>query len=510
MIVEVNCPNCNNSIPVEFKPNPEGIPCPFCLEPIQIIAPQEGPQWDFIHKCSDVDIAVYGGAAGGAKTYGLLLDPLKYVENPGFRATIFRRTSTQIRFQGGLWDDSLQIYPAVGAVPKESTLEWFFPSGAKIKFGHMEHEGDRFKYDGAQMAYIGFDQGEQFTKQMVFYLLSRARSVSGVKPIMRLTVNPPDPNEITGQWLHRFLAPWVSDKFPNPAKPGEKRYFIQKENGISWVDRETHNALSVTFIPAKLQDNKMLMEKDPGYLDKLMALEYHDRERLLHGSWNILAIGQMFKRAWFRKISPEGFRRIALNAGRKLKVIRVWDRAATEGGGCRTAGLKIGILDGQYYCVDMKLVQLSSKGVNDLQRETANEDGRAVEIYEEQEPGSSGKAVSDWSRRATFAGFTYHPLPARQDPITRARPAASAAEGGNIFVVDNGPWVEPFLDEAAMFPNGDFADQIAVLAWGVIALGQKTTGMGNIDNVPILQRPNIDEMYTGNIRPSAKTQFGRR
>ena len=111
------------------------------------IKPQPGPQEDFL--ATSADIAVYGGSAGAGKSFDLLLEPVRHIHVSDFNAVIFRRTYPQITNPGGLWDTSNEIYPACGGVPKLSMLNWTFPSGAKIKFAHMQYEQDRYEWDGA-------------------------------------------------------------------------------------------------------------------------------------------------------------------------------------------------------------------------------------------------------------------------------------------------------------------------------------------------------------------------
>src|SRR5947209_1730770 len=91
----------------------------------RIIGPQPGPQTAFL--ASPADIAIYGGAAGGGKSWALLLEPLRHVHVPDFGAVFFRRTGVQIRNEGGLWDESAKLYPHLGGRPREQALEWRFP-----------------------------------------------------------------------------------------------------------------------------------------------------------------------------------------------------------------------------------------------------------------------------------------------------------------------------------------------------------------------------------------------
>src|SRR5436189_4077436 len=80
------------------------------------ISAQPGPQTGFLR--SAADICIYGGAAGGGKTVGLVLEPMRYVSRvPGFTAVFFRRTTPQITNPGGLWDESQNFYPRLGGTP---------------------------------------------------------------------------------------------------------------------------------------------------------------------------------------------------------------------------------------------------------------------------------------------------------------------------------------------------------------------------------------------------------
>lgn len=268
--------------------------------------PQEGPQTQFL--ATAADIAIYGGAAGGGKTWALLLEPLRHIDNSRFGAVIFRRTYTQVTQQGGMWDESGCIYPLLGASSNQTALEWRFPTGARVRFAHLQHERDKYNYQGAQIALLCFDQLEHFSGTQFFYMLSRNRSTCGVRPYVRATCNPmPD------IWLTDFISWWIGeDGYPIKERGGVLRWFVRVGDQIVWADsRDELEAqyperypLSVTFIPASIYDNKVLMDKDPGYVGRLMALAHVDQERLLIGNWFIVEDGNIFLSEWFKRYDP--------------------------------------------------------------------------------------------------------------------------------------------------------------------------------------------------------------
>lgn len=258
------------------------------------IRPQPGPQRRFSQ--ASADIVIYGGAAGGGKTYALLLEPLRYIHVPGFEATIFRRTMEQVRQTGGLWDVSSGLYPLVGGVGREHRLDWKFPSGAKVRFDQLQYEKTKNEYQGAQIALLCFDELTHFTETQFWYMLSRARSTCGVKPSVRATCNPE-----AESWVAKLIAWWID--------PVTGLAIEERSGVVRWISRvnlngtetivygETKEELqqkypnclpkSLTFIPAKLSDNKILCEKDPSYEANLSLLPRIERERLLGGNWKV-------------------------------------------------------------------------------------------------------------------------------------------------------------------------------------------------------------------------------
>lgn len=256
---------------------------------------------------SPADIVIGGAAAGVGKTFSLLIDPLRHIKVKGFGGVIFRRTSPQIRSEGGLWDTSMSLYPYTGASPKESFLEWHFKDGPKIKFSHLEHEKNILDWQGAQIPFIGFDELTHFSKKMFFYLLSRNRSTCGIKPYVRATLNP-DPES----WVYELIKWWIDEDTgdPIPERDGVIRYFVVDGDEYIWGNTEDEAieaawhllevqvkksgipakefVKSLTFISGSIYDNKELLSVNPAYLANLMAQDEQLRLQLLNGNWKVV------------------------------------------------------------------------------------------------------------------------------------------------------------------------------------------------------------------------------
>lgn len=416
-------------------------------------APQKGPQEVFLS--TPADIALYGGSAGGGKSWSLLFESLRHINNPRFGAVIFRRTSVQVRNEGGLWHESNQIYSFFGGRPREAFLEWVFPSGARIKFGHLEYEKDVLGFQGSQIPYIGFDELTHFSENQFFYMLSRNRSTSGVSGYIRATCNP-DPDS----WVRKFIDWWIGpDGFPIKERSGKLRYFIRINDKIVWADsaEELHELYgrgpdihpkSVTFIAAKLEDNKILMEKDPAYAGNLLALNRVDRMRLKEGNWNIRAVaGMMFQREWFTILDsiPAAW----------IQQCRYWDRAATKPNEVNkdpdwTRGLKmLKYPNGTFLVADLKSMRDTPGQVEKLVTATASHDSIMCPVVGEQDPGSAGVADAERFTRI-LAGYNVAVRRVSQSKLIRAKPVSAQCEAGNVFVL-RAPWNDEFFTELENF-----------------------------------------------------------
>lgn len=425
------------------------------------IRPQPGPQEAFL--ATSADIAIYGGAAGGGKTWALLLEPLRHIHNPNFGAVIFRRTYPQIRSEGGLWVESAKMYPVMGGIPRESVLDWTFPKGGRIKFAHMQYETNRLDWQGAQIPLIEFDELTHFTREQFFYMLSRNRSTCGVRPYIRATTNPD-----ADSWVADLVSWWIDQDsgYPIPQRSGVIRWFVRVNDDLQWFDSkgEAQKAqpqippTSFTFIAAKLEDNPALELADPQYRARLLALPLVEREQLLSGNWKIKPMaGKVFNRGWFEIVD-------ALPAGGIE--CRGWDFAATarEQKGDDpdyTAGVAIRKVNGSWYVIDCQAQQIAN--ADPLLRNLAQQDrarcatsGTQYRVRWEIEPAASGVKEN---RRLTamMAGYDAKGQRPGGDKLTRSRALAAQAEVGNVKLL-RGPWNETWLKHMHAIPDGKHDD----------------------------------------------------
>lgn len=437
--------------------------------PSRIFAPQPGPQT--VALASPADIVVFGGAAGGGKTYALLLEPLRHVGTKGFGAVIFRRTYAQVAQQGGLWDETFNIYPYVNGMHHRGSLSWSWPSGAQVRFGHLNLEATKYDYQGAQIALMGFDELTHFSESQFFYMLSRNRSICGVRPYVRCTCNPD-----ADSWVARVLDWWIDPEtgYPIPERSGKVRWFVRDGDELLWGDDPARleadvgipdlKAKSLCFVPSRVYDNRVLMARDPGYIANLMALPLVERERLLGGNWKIrVTAGRLFNRAWFEIVQPE---QVPLGG----VAVRFADFAATARGMTRsdpdyTAAVKVYYVNKTWYIADVVAGQWAAmeaeRTVQALARQDAVIEAAAYRQFMyrwEEEPGAA--ALRDTARQVyDMRGLDAGGLSVngKGDKVTRAKPFAAQCEAGNVKLVA-GPWNEMWLSHMHHQPEAPHDD----------------------------------------------------
>jgi hypothetical protein len=244
-----------------------------------VFAPNSGPQTEFL--AANEREVLYGGSAGGGKSYGLLADPMRYFGSANFNGIILRRTNDELREL--IWK-SQEIYPKAypGARWQEKKSQWVFPSGGRIWMTYLERDEDVLRYQGQAFNYIAFDELTQHATPFAWnYMRSRLRSTDPSLPLfMRATTNPGGPGHS-----------WVKRMFIDPAPAGKRFSATDIETGEPMVYPDNHAKAGQPlfyrrFIPASLKDNPYLMA-DGQYEANLLALPEMQRRQLLEGDWAV-------------------------------------------------------------------------------------------------------------------------------------------------------------------------------------------------------------------------------
>ena len=221
---------------------------------------------------ADTFEVLFGGAAGGGKSYGQIVDALLFaLRYPGSKQLILRRTFAEL--DKSLIRTSLSLFPNSIYSFNASTHVGRLRNGSCIDFGYCATENDVYQYQSAEYDVIRFDELTHFTEEQYVYLLSRVRGTNGYPKQVKSSTNP-------GGIGHS----WVKRRFVDPAPPAER--FVGSD-GMTRI-----------FLPSLVDDNRFLMAKDPAYKDRLRALPERERRALLHGDWNI------FEGQYFSEFSP--------------------------------------------------------------------------------------------------------------------------------------------------------------------------------------------------------------
>lgn len=219
---------------------------------------------------SEVDETLFGGAAGGGKSYGQLVDAFLYaLKYSKSKQLILRRTFPELK--KSLIRVSLELYPKEIAIYNSSDHLWKFKNGSIIDFAYCDTENDVYKYQSAEYDVIRFDELTHFTETMYVYLLSRIRGANSFPKMAKSSTNP-------GGIGHT----WVKERFIDIGEPNHINKIVlgKDANGNDKISTRI-------FIPSLVQDNKFLLEKDPDYLIRLENLSENEKKALLYGDWDI-------------------------------------------------------------------------------------------------------------------------------------------------------------------------------------------------------------------------------
>lgn len=439
-----------------------------------VIGPNPGPQSAAF--ASTADITVYGGQAGGGKTYLTLLRFAVHADRvSGYSGTIFRRELPQVKMGGGMWRESMSLYPVFGAQPNKSELSWTFPNGSVVQFDSMQHEKNKIDFQGAQLHEFCFEEATHFEESQFWYLFSRLRTMGGGDEFASrcmLTCNP-DPDS----WVRRLIDWYIgADGLVIPERAGKKRYFLRDGDEMLWGDTAAEvmakgahlsgKPQTLRFIPATLTDNP---KGDPNYRSKLEALPRIERDRLLGGNWNVRAIvGSYFKRSYFDVVDRA--------PGKIVSRVRAWDLAGTEPHEGNkdpdwTVGVKLAKLeDGRWIVEHVERVRYSPGKVEDTLRIIAAQDGVECKQCFWQDPAQAGKAQAEHIAKKVLRGYATKFVVASKDKETYASPVSSLAEHKQILLLRGG-WNEPFLSVLEGFPVAKKKDDVDALSRAAIELG---------------------------------------
>ena len=385
----------------------------------------------------------FGGSAGPGKSSGLLMAALQYVGYSGYRALLLRRTYRDLALPGALMDRSHEwLDRKVHWDEQDKT--WTFPSGATLTFGYLDTENDKYRYQGSELQFCGFDELTQFSQTQYEYLFSRLRRLKGVDiPIrMRSASNPGGPGH-----------DWVKERFIIDSP----EILLRKKR---W------------FVRALLDDNPYLDKES--YKNSLDQLDPVTRQQLRHGDWDVALSGGMFQREWFEALSAAPIQ------GRH---IRYWDLAATVPEKGKDPDFTVGLLllehNNYYYVKDVIHIRKHPGEVEQIVMQTAKIDPPNTEIWMEQEPGSAG--VNNIMHYAQLLrGLNFRGEKTTGSKIDRAKPVSAAASHHLIKIII-GSWNSSFLNEVVAFPAGAHDDIVDALsgAFNKLSLQKNNNHAGN-------------------------------
>lgn len=208
---------------------------------------------------------LFGGAAGGGKSYGQLVDALLYaLKYKKSKQIIFRSTFADL--EKSLIRVSLEVYPLSIADYNSSKHTWKFQNGSIIDFGYIQYEKDVYQYQSAEYDVIRFDELTHFTEFMYTYMISRCRGANPYPKRIKSSTNP-------GGVGHT----WVKERFIDIGEP----------NTVHTCKLETGQEVTRIFIPSLVTDNKFMLSYDPDYIKRLDALPEKERKALKYGDWDI-------------------------------------------------------------------------------------------------------------------------------------------------------------------------------------------------------------------------------
>jgi predicted phage terminase large subunit-like protein len=459
------------------------------------LRPQPGPQ-EMAAK-SKARILGYGGGAGGGKSWFVAYRAAKYVNVPHYNACIFRRTYTMLEGSGSIVDETKTFYREIGGTLTQRPLEWTWPSPSRVEFRHLQHDNSAEAHKSKQYAFEAFDEASDFTGGQFFFMNSRLRTMSGVPKQFLLATNP-DPD----CYLRILFDWWIgSDGFPDPHRAGKLRFFVRLKDELVWADspdpllkyvgNDPNSVMSMTFVPALVHDNKVLLEADPGYMANLKSLPAVEQARFLGGNWDVKeSAGDYFQRSTFKIWGGTDLQRRLMSqdgpAAKIVQSIRVHDFASTPIKGClvpdgpdliRPGDFKARdpatdnpdwscsvllhrLANGRLVIGDVTFYRDTPGAVQTLAERLAIADGPKVTIGVFADPGQAGEDQAERLKRRLQKFANVAVLSVKNKEMV-ARECARAVWRGEVYYVE-APWNQQFFNQLEDFPTPKMKDDAVV------------------------------------------------
>lgn len=424
----------------------------------------------------------------GGKSRISLTKNLDGIHDKRFRCVILRRYAPELSKQGGLIDESKQIYSDFTKLPYKSQAKlWEFPSGATIGFSAISCDDDLGSWQGSQLTRICVDEAaDKWTEKQILFLQSRLRTVgSDIHPQLILTCNP-DINSFLKNWVDFCLDPDTG--VPIEGTENKIRWFVVEDNKAQWADtpeecyklygepkgliyahgmteaqmnrltKEERTRLcmpkSFRFVPTNVFDNPYLLPpKNNSYLASLLSQPYVNQLKYLHGSWTARETGSMFfNREWVEIVDVPP----ATVSNR----VRAWDFASEEKTKTNNPDWTVGVKMsrdkfGTYYVEDVVRMQVTTDKVLKAIVDTAQNDGDDCRVIIPIDPAAAGKTAVYYYRTVlaengvpTQTASTV----AGKAKLVRFLPFCSLVESGAVKVV-RGDWNEKFFQELEGFSS---------------------------------------------------------
>lgn len=381
---------------------------------------------------------------------------------------VFRRTSTQLRQNGGIWQETCHVFRQMfgkDAIIRNRDLEIYLPkTNSTIKFSHLQHQSDVSNHLGAQYSYIVFDEATLFPfEEMILPLMGRLRNAN-VKytPRMAWCTNP---------MYNHGIYHWIKDVYldhegiPLDEMSNVERYFVMENSKPIWFDnRKDAEAIygsgtdsgisSFRAIKAHISQNIPLLKSQPSYLSNLKALPEIKRKIFLDGSWTAREEeAGLYHRTWSKVVPFPNMK--------ARKRVRVFDLASQPVSSQTpspdwTRGLLVSREDiGIYTVEDLVSKRDRPHIIEQLIIDTARSD---LELYGSNymvaypvDPGQAGIArANDIKRKLAEIGVSCKLIRPSKSKRTRFLPFSAVAEAGFVHVVKAG-WNEEFFCELEEF-----------------------------------------------------------